>query len=151
MSTIVLLILLICSDAYSQLFYVGVKGGTPLSPSTSSAFVGDYHSGSGLSTLNIRRYTVGPTVEISLPFRLRFEADVLYKRLDRTEHRFLGPSFGNIYRNAANAWEFPLLLKYPLCEIVSAPSSSPAARFDASSRLMPARNRSPMAFSLLTA
>jgi hypothetical protein len=110
---VVLLILLICSNADSQMFYFGVKGGTPLSPSTSSAFDGD-RSGSGLSALNIRRYTVGPTFEVALPFRLHFEADALYKRLDRTEHRFLGSSFGNINRNAADAWEFPLLLKYPL-------------------------------------
>src|SRR6266852_2834551 len=92
--TLVLLILLICLNADSQMFYFGVKGGTPLSPSTSSAFGRD-RSGSGLSTLNIRRYTVGPTFELALPFRLRFEADALYKRLDRTEHRFLGSSFGN--------------------------------------------------------
>jgi hypothetical protein len=113
MSTAVLLVLFLCSNAYSQFLYVGIKGGTPLSTSTASAIVGS-RAGSGLSTLNIRRYTVGPTFEVALPFRLRFEADALCKRLDRTDHSFLGPSYGNISREAANAWEFPLLLKYPL-------------------------------------
>ena len=106
------LVILFFSDAYSQLLYFGVKAGTPLSASTSSAIVGS-RAGSGLSTLDIRRYSIGPTFEIALPFKLRFEADVLYKRLDRTDHSFLGTSFGNITRVAANAWEVPLLLKYP--------------------------------------
>jgi hypothetical protein len=110
---IVLLVLFFASNSYSQIFYVGVKGGTPFSASTSSAFVGS-RAGSGLSTLNIRRYSIGPTFEVALPFGLRFEADALYKRLYRTEHRFFSLSFGNITREAANAWEFPLLLKYPL-------------------------------------
>ena len=51
-------------------------------------------------------------MEVAIPFGFRFEADALYTRLDPTEHRFLSPSFGNINRLAANAWEFPLLLKY---------------------------------------
>ncbi len=55
---------------------------------------------------------MGPTFEVALPFGLRFEADALYKRLDRTEHYLLGPAYGTIMREAANPWEFPLLLKY---------------------------------------
>ena len=110
--TAVLVGLYFCPDAYPQFLYVGIQGGTPLSASTSSALVGN-RAGAGLSTLDIRRYTVGATFEIALPFKLRFEADALYKRLDRTDHSFLAPTFGNITREAANAWEFPLLLKYP--------------------------------------
>jgi hypothetical protein len=110
--TAVLVILVFCPDANPQFLYVGIQGGTPLPASTSSALIGS-RAGAGLSTLDIRRYTVGPTFEIALPFKLRFEADALYKRLDRTDHSFLAPTFGNITREAANAWEFPLLLKYP--------------------------------------
>jgi len=108
----VVLVTLFCADAYPEFLYVGIQGGTPLSASTSSALVGS-RAGAGLSTLDIRRYTVGPTFEIALPFKLRFEADALYKRLDRTDHSFLAPTYGTITREAANAWEFPLLLKYP--------------------------------------
>ncbi|HLK20062.1 MAG TPA: hypothetical protein VKT81_13975 [Bryobacteraceae bacterium] len=107
-----LLLTFFCPLAYSQLFSFGVKGGTPLSESTSSGMVNDHTLGGGLSTLNIRRYTIGPTFEIGLPFGLRFEADALYRRLDVTEHYFLGPDFGMIIRKNANPWEFPLLLKY---------------------------------------
>ena len=110
----IILIVFLCSNAYPQLFSVGVEGGTPLSESTSSGMVGNRSIGGGLSTLNVRRYTVGPTFEVALPFGLRFEADALYKRLDRTEHYFLGPTYGTITREVANSWEFPLLLKYSL-------------------------------------
>lgn len=109
-----LLLTFFCPLAYSQLFSFGVKGGTPLSDSTSSGMGGDRHIGLGLSTLDIRRYTVGPTVELALPFGFRFEGDALYKRLDITAHNFLGPGYGSITRTIANPWEFPLLLKYPI-------------------------------------
>jgi hypothetical protein len=112
MTNRIILILFLCSNAYPQLFSVGVEGGTPLSESTSSGMVGNRSIGGGLSTLNVRRYTVGPTFEVALPFGLRFEADALYKRLDRTEHYFFDPAYGTIMRVAANPWEFPLLLKY---------------------------------------
>jgi hypothetical protein len=71
----IILIIFFCSNAYPQLFSVGVEGGTPLSESTSSGMVGNRSIGGGLSTLNVRRYTVGPTFEVALPFRLRIEAD----------------------------------------------------------------------------
>jgi hypothetical protein len=109
------LVLCACSHAYPEFLdslYIGAKGGTPISSSVSSAVAGG-RGGSGLSTLNVRRYTVGPTFEVALPFGFRFEADALYKRLDRTDHRFLAPTFGTITRHSANTWEFPLLLKHP--------------------------------------
>lgn len=98
------------SSAAAQVFSVGVKGGTPFSTSTAAGMVAD-RNGSGLSTLNVRRYTIGPTFEVALPFQLRIEVDALYKRLDLTEHRFFNPQFGTITRLAANSWEFPILLK----------------------------------------
>jgi hypothetical protein len=52
---------------------------TVVGSSASSAFVGS-RAVSGLSTLNIRRYTIGSTFEVALPFGLRFEADALYRR-----------------------------------------------------------------------
>lgn len=102
---------LCASSAPAQIFSVGVKGGTPLSNSTVTGVVGG-RGGVGSFTLNVRRYTIGPTFELAvLPFQLRIEVDALYKRLDTTEHRFFNPSFGGITRLAANSWEFPMLLK----------------------------------------
>ena len=106
-----LIVFLILPVADAQLFYVGIKGGTPFSSSGSSIMVGG-RTGFGLSTLNVRRYSVGPTFEVAIPFGFRLEADSLYRRLDTTEHRFFSPAFGAITRFAANSWDFPLLLKY---------------------------------------
>ncbi len=106
-----LLFIWLTVPSHAQVFSAGVKGGTPISEAGITAMLRT-RGGSGPSTLNIRRYTIGPTVEVALPFRLRFQADFLYKRLDRTEHRLLGVSFGTITRRAANTWEFPMVLKY---------------------------------------
>jgi hypothetical protein len=104
-------VVVLCTpSAPAQIFSVGVKGGTPLSSSTATGVVGG-RGGFGPFALNIRRYTIGPTFEVALPFQLRIEVDALYKRLDTTEHRFFNPSFGRITRLAANTWEFPMLLK----------------------------------------
>jgi hypothetical protein len=108
---IVSLFLTLATRAGAQVFSAGVKAGTPFSETNLSRMISS-RGGFGPSTLNVRRYTLGPTVEFALPYRLRFEADVLYKRLDQTDHRFLSPTFGTIQRLAANSWEFPLLLKY---------------------------------------
>ncbi len=87
-----------------------VKGGAPISEVAATRRIGG-RGGSGLSTTNIRRYTIGPTLEVALPLRLRFQADVLYKRLERAE-QLSGPGFRTKRGLAANSWEFPLLLKY---------------------------------------
>ena len=105
-----LLLALLTTQAAAQVFSAGIKAGTPLSAAGVTAAL-QSRAGFGPSTLNVRRYTVRPSVELALPFRLRLEADVLYKRLDRTEHRF-GFGTGTISRIAANTWEFPMLLKY---------------------------------------
>ncbi len=111
MKTILIILLLLACPAYPRQFYFGIKAGTPFTDSTPSADVSS-RAGVGSSTLNVRRYAIGPTVEVSLPFHLAVEADALYGRLDRTDHSFLGPTFGNITRQKANTWQFPLLLKY---------------------------------------
>ena len=108
-----LIIFLILPAAHAQLLYLGIKGGTPFSSSGSSVMVGG-RPGFGLSTLNVRHYTVGPTFEVAIPFGFRFEADALYKRLDTTEHRFFSAAFGSITRFAANSWEFPVGAQVPM-------------------------------------
>ncbi|MBI4478985.1 MAG: hypothetical protein HY651_03080 [Acidobacteria bacterium] len=109
---VILLVLSAAQPALAQRFLFGVKGGTPISSSTLTGVAGSFRTGTGPSYLNIRRYTIGPTVELALPFHVRFQADFPYKRLDRTESRFLGMSFGSIEHVSANNWEFPIMLKY---------------------------------------
>ena len=72
-----LLFLVLTMPAFSQEVHWGVKGGTPVT---------DYFRTAGNSELQrgyatkINRYTVGPTLEVDLPFRLGLEFGMLYKR-----------------------------------------------------------------------
>ena len=110
--------MLLPSESVAQVFSAGIKGGTPISDagiSSEARIVGVPPLGpsiiSGPSTLNVRRYTIGPTVELALPFSLRLQADFLYKRLDQTDHVSVY-GIRTITRRAANSWEFPLAVKY---------------------------------------
>ena len=72
----------------SQRFSVGIKGGLPLTSMSDSGREG--HRYGGETSFQMKRYTLGPTVEIGLPFRLRLEADALYKYA--RQDRFSGPA-----------------------------------------------------------
>lgn len=63
-----------------------------------------------------RRYVVGPSVELGLPFHFAVEVDALYHR---EGYRYEAPPLiglsGVAHENErANSWEFPILLKYKL-------------------------------------
>jgi len=93
--------------ASGQHLAVGVKGGVPLldafEQTTSLPFFQHY-------TFNTKRYTVGPAVDVSLPLKLRFEADALYTRLDY-DSTVMGIDTLTRSATRANSWQFPLLLK----------------------------------------
>jgi hypothetical protein len=84
----------------------GVKAGVPamdpfiLSPPSTP--INNY-------SFTTKRYTVGPTFELGLPYHLAFEADALYKRLHYVSNPFGFNTF--LATTTANSWEFPLLLK----------------------------------------
>src|SRR5689334_16707337 len=71
-----LLFLVLTPPAFSQEVHWGVKGGIPLTDYFRTA--GNSY-GRGYAT-KINRYTVGPTLEADLPFRLGLEFGLLYKR-----------------------------------------------------------------------
>lgn len=94
---------------FGQTLSVGVKAGVPLTDTFSNANQGslfyDYDIG-------MRRYLVGGTAEVHLPFRLTMEVDAIYKRLG---YNASSNSMGLLLiseRTVANQWELPLLLKY---------------------------------------
>jgi hypothetical protein len=62
---------------------------------------------------NSKRYSVGPKVELGLPFRFGLEVDLLYSRLGNTAYV---PLIGNaaFIRTIADAWAVPVLVKYRL-------------------------------------
>ena len=58
-----------------------------------------------------KRYTVGPAVEVRLPFRLALEVDALYERVGQRSQgcAFEACSFASVH---GNALRFPALVKY---------------------------------------
>ncbi len=98
-----LLLLLAIVPAHSQLVSIGVKAGVPLTNAYSDAQVA-----AGGSTHFVDRYTVGPTVEIHLPFHFSFEVDALYR------HSGFGIIGGPVQNASAtvNEWQIPLLGKF---------------------------------------
>ena len=58
-----------------------------------------------------KRYVVGPTIELKLPHRVAVEFDALYRRFDYRSTSSLLDVIA-LRHTEANAWEFPLLLKY---------------------------------------
>jgi len=105
--------------ASGQQLAVGVKGGVPLLDAFEGpSFVSDLFNQEHY-TFNTKRYTVGPAVDVSLPLKLRFEANALYTRLD-VNHDSISGSGVNVQSpititstsaTRANSWQFPLLLK----------------------------------------
>lgn len=93
---------LAASAMSAQPLAIGVKGGAW----TTSDF-------SGTLTPESKRYIVGPSVELRLPFRLSVEADALYRRVAFTGYAS-NFAFNSITRERDNSWEFPLILKYRL-------------------------------------
>ena len=102
------------SSSYAQLIQGGVKGGVPLTDNF-NAIVAPFNCCSGIRsfTSTTNRYTVGPTVEVALPFKLSLELDALYKRYTYRETTFGIDTQGRT-KTTSNSWEFPLLLKYKL-------------------------------------
>lgn len=109
-SALFIIFLTCLAPASAQLLQFGVTAGVPIDP------------GSSFQDQS-RRYVVGPSVELRLPWRFAVEFDALYRRVgySSTFYSTVDPSTGvmlpnntfytNTYRFHANAWEFPLLGK----------------------------------------
>jgi hypothetical protein len=69
---LVLVLLATAAPALPQRFSVGLRGGVPFT---------DYFAGGGNFSSKTNRYTIGPALELQLPFRLGVEFDAFYKRL----------------------------------------------------------------------
>jgi opacity protein-like surface antigen len=100
------LLLFGAAAAFSQPFSFGVKAGVPMTDFLSTVQSPNFGFNS-----NTKRYIVGPTVELRLPFGLGIELDALYRRLDYTSTSNLIDVFTS-GSTTGNAWEFPLLAKY---------------------------------------
>ncbi len=83
----------------------GVKGGVPLNDAFNTV------SNANLSYItNTKRFVVGPELDINLPLGLAVEVDALYRRLNFESDQNL--TVFQHQATTANAWDFPLLLKW---------------------------------------
>ena len=100
------LLLLGAAALPAQPISFGLKGGVPLTD-----FIDTVTSSSGVSGFSqTKRYIVGPTVELRLPWGFAIELDALYRKFDyQITVTGLSPFTSNA---SGNDWEFPLLLKY---------------------------------------
>ncbi len=102
------LFLLALGSASAQPVSIGVKAGVPLTELLAASSPG-YQS-------STQRFTVGPTVELGLPYRFAFEVDAIYKRMEFGFSQPASSASGSppIATTTAGRWEFPLLLKHRL-------------------------------------
>jgi len=106
-SFLVLLLVALTAPAYAGDFLaVGLRAGIPLT----DAF--DQVATPGFSFENAtKRFTIGPSAEILLPFGLGFEADVLYRKTDMNVTRTDGDS-SVTQEKSVRVWEIPLFAKF---------------------------------------
>lgn len=86
---------------FGQPLSIGVTGGERLSDDVTGA------------TPESRRYVVGPTIELELPWRFAVEADALYRR-NGYQVAYGNFAYSVVESERANSWEFPMLLQYRL-------------------------------------
>lgn len=107
--TFLILLLALPMPIYSQIFSFGFKAGIPATDAFPGSPAGTY----------FRRYIVGPTAEIHLPFHFAFEVDALYRRSGLgatfTTYQFGGPPYPPLEgtdRTRVNDWQVPFLAKW---------------------------------------
>jgi opacity protein-like surface antigen len=95
-------VLLSIGSAAAQGVGIGVKGGAPFTDMLQATRI------SQTFQATTKRFTVGPMLDIRLPFGLGVEFDALYKRFDQTGNSINGGTSAK----TGSSWEFPLLGKY---------------------------------------
>jgi hypothetical protein len=100
---------LVCTSAFGQSFFVGVKSGVPLTDAFANTNILDTVTHAYSQSKN---YVIGPAVEVGLPFGLSVELDALYRPLNlAVDFTTLVP--GTVHTSTEfQSWEFPVLGKY---------------------------------------
>jgi hypothetical protein len=99
------LLLFSAVPAFGQV-HAGVKVGLPVTDAFATGTVPTLQYFS-----EAKRYVVGPTFELQLPHRVALEFDALYRRFDYRSISTLVDLIA-LRSTQANAWEFPVLVKY---------------------------------------
>ena len=107
------LFLALSSLSSAQSIGFGLKAGVPLTDVASASKAirqGD---------VDMKRFTLGPVVDLRLPFGLGLETGALYKRFNQTG--MTGAGGQTAINQTGSSWEFPLLAKYRLPGILVRP------------------------------
>ena len=97
------LLLVAGPPAYSQMFSFGVKVGTPLTTPYTTEFISN-----GGASAGEQRLTIGPTIEVHLPFHLSLEVDALWRQSSFSE---IGANI-NYLHSSVNDWQVPVMANY---------------------------------------
>lgn len=107
--------------APAQPFSFGVSGGVPISSHRQDSGQGciSPQGPCGPNDFYVKPYAVGPAIAVNLPAGISLHAEALYERfhIDQTQGLTVGRGsgfvdFGHQDGVKANAWTFPLLLRY---------------------------------------
>lgn len=119
MKPLFLLLFLGAPIGFAQSFRIGLEGGLPLTSAfdtkTSNVIPLGIATGFPNYSSHTKRYTLGATAELDLPFHFAVKADLLYKRLGFASAT-LGPA-ATTAATTANSWELPLLGKYSVSKL----------------------------------
>ncbi len=88
--------------AVAQPITFGVRAGVPLT----DFFTGVQNQNFSFAT-NPKKYVIGPSIELRLPFGLGIEFDALHRSVE-----YAGSVAATTANASASSWEFPLLAKY---------------------------------------
>lgn len=101
---LIILSLFAAAAALPQHLSFGLKAGHPFEDVFSNRV-----SATSVYTPASGRYTIGPTVELHLPFHASVELDLLYRPL---KYNIKGVSLGTLSELTAGEWRIPVLAKY---------------------------------------
>ena len=100
------LVFVLSAGAFAQTLSMGLKVGVPVTDAFHAASVGN------ISYIGeTRRFVIGPTVELHLPFGFSAEVDALYRN-QRFRSSLQASSATLTASTSSGAWEFPVLAKY---------------------------------------
>ena len=114
-------------SANAQIFSVGVLGGAPFTDVVKATTQNDITYAS-----NSANFTVGPAVQINLPFSLRFEFDALYRPYSFTTACAIRPNVTCPVSSkvSADQWSFPFLAQYRFKAPIVKPFVEAGVSFD---------------------
>ncbi len=114
---------MVATAAAAQPVSVGIRAGVPLTDAFRAA-----RGGSLSYATDSKRYVIGPTLDLHLPFRTSVTFELLYRRLGYTSTTISAAPIETT--TTANLFEFPVMLKHRFNEGMARPYLAAGAAFN---------------------